>query len=376
MKSNIKMKWCTKCVLPNTRPNLKIFSNGLCSICSLKKKKINWNKRLKILKKIIYNVKRRSKSNYDCVIPVSGGKDSYWQVLTALKFGLKPLAITWKPSGRNQLGEENLKNLIKIGVDHIDYSINPKIEKYFLLKALKEYGSIGIPMHLAIFNISYRVAYSFDIPLVIWGENPSSEYGYQKISETQKNPSYDYFMKHNITKNKKANFWRDKILKEKDLNAFNLSSYNKLKKSVKSIFLGDYIKWDPKKVYKQVKSAGFKEGKVAKTGYYNFADLDDDFISIHHYLKWYKFGFTRLFDNLSIEIRNKRIKRKDAIKIILSNKAKKPTEDIKKFCKFTNISNKKFESIVEKFRNKKIWFRNKKNKWFIKNFLINNYSWD
>ena len=148
MKKTYNIKWCKKCVLPNTRPNLTILKNGICSICSLKKEKINWQVRFKFLKNLSKKIKKRSKNNYDCVIPVSGGKDSFWQVLTALRLGLKPLAVTWKPSGRNQLGEKNLKNLIKLGVDHIDYTISPKIEKDMMLKALKNFGSIGIPMHL------------------------------------------------------------------------------------------------------------------------------------------------------------------------------------------------------------------------------------
>ena len=374
MKKNFSIKWCKRCILPNTRPNLFIQNNGLCSICSLKKEyKIDWDKRYKLLKNFTKKIKKFSKTNYDCIVPVSGGKDSYWQVLTALKLGLKPLAVTWKPSGRNTLGTENLNNLINLGIDHIDYVISPKIEASMMLKALKKFGSIGIPMHLSIFNITYKIAHSFNIPLIIWGENPSAEYGYKKISEVKKNPNYDYFMQHNIIKNTKPNIWKDKFLTSKDLNGYYF--FSKQKKKIQSIFLGDYIQWDPKKIYKEVKKAGFKESNSAKTGYYNFADLDDDFISIHHYLKWYKFGFTRLFDNLSIEIRNKRISREKALKIIFRNKAKRPEKDIKKFCKFTNISIKEFNKILEKFRNRSIWKKNKKGKWFIKNFISNQYSW-
>ena len=374
MKKTYNIKWCKKCVLPNTRPNLTILKNGICSICSLKKEKINWQVRFKFLKNLSKKIKKRSKNNYDCVIPVSGGKDSFWQVLTALRLGLKPLAVTWKPSGRNQLGEKNLKNLIKLGVDHIDYTISPKIEKAMMLKALKNFGSIGIPMHLSIFNITYKVANTFDIPLVIWGENPSAEYGYKNISEIKKNPDHKYFMQHNIIKNTKLSFWKDRLISEKDLNGFYFTPRQKNK--VMSIFLGDFIKWDPKKVYQEVKKAGFKESKKAKTGLYNFADLDDDFISIHHYLKWYKFGFTRLFDNLSIEIRNKRLNRSEAIKIIKLNKTIKPISDIKKFCKFVNISVKQFEKIINKFRNQTIWKKNKKGIWYIKNFIVTNYLWN
>ena len=98
--------------------------------------------------------------------------------------------------------------------------------------------------------------------------------------------------------------------------------------------------------------------------------LDDDFISIHHWLKWYKFGFTRLHDNLSIEIRNKRITRTKALEIIKKTKNITPYKDIIKFCNFTSITSKRFFTIAEKHRNKKIWKKDSKNKWYIKNYLI------
>ena len=141
MKKKFNIKWCKKCILPNTRPNLFIQDNGLCSICSLKKEyKVDWDKRYKLLKNFTKKIKKFSKTNYDCIVPVSGGKDSYWQVLTALKLGLKPLAVTWETAGRNSLGTENLNNLIDLGIDHIDYVISPKIEASMMLKALKRFS--------------------------------------------------------------------------------------------------------------------------------------------------------------------------------------------------------------------------------------------
>ena len=139
--------------------------------------------------------------------------------------------------------------------------------------------------------------------------------------------------------------------------------------------MGYFFNWDPKITYKSAKKSGFKSLiSGPKTGIYNFADIDDDFISIHHWLKWYKFGFTRIFDNLSIEIRNRRMTRERAIKIISKSNPNPPINDIKKFCKYINISKKEFFNIVEKFRNKKIW-KKSKSSWYIKNFIIKNYHW-
>ena len=141
------------------------------------------------------------------------------------------------------------------------------------------------------------------------------------------------------------------------------------------VHIWHFFKWDPEKIYSIAKKYGFKSSDKIKTGLYNYADIDDEyFIPVHHWLKLYKFGFTRLYDNLSLEIRNKRITRDKALEIVKKEKHAIPINKIKKFCKYTQISLKQFFIITEKFRNKKIWIK-KKNKWQIKNFIIDNFKW-
>ena len=169
------------------------------------------------------------------------------------------------------------------------------------------------------------------------------------------------------------NYWKDKYLKDKVLSSYKIPSNYK---NIKILFLGEYIKWSPQNSLKTAKKFGFIYPPKPKTGYYKYADVDCDFISIHHYLKWFKFGFTRLFDNLSIEIRNKNLTRNKAIKIISKSYNNiRPIDDIKIFCKFVNISVKDFDKIVERFRNKEIWKKNKSGKWMIKNFITNKFVW-
>ena len=360
-----KITWCKKCVLPNTRPNLKINKFGICNACEAKQIKKPWKKKFNELKKMLKIVKRNS-NYHDCIIPVSGGKDSTWQVSKCLSLNLKPLAVTWRPHSRTEIGKKNLENLINLGIDHIDVSINPKIEKKILLETFKIKGSTAISMHLGIFNIPLIIAKKFKIPLIIWGENSASEYGYKKKEDIVSELDDDWFKNYGVTNDINSLDLINFGFKKEDLFFYtkSLDKYN-----VKQIFLGNYLKWDPHKVSKFAELKGFKKAKKAKTGYYNFSDIDDDFISIHHWLKYYKFGFTRLFDNLSIEIRNKRMSRQKALKIIKKSSFLPPFKDIKKFCKYTNISTKQFFRIAEKFRNKDIWF--KKNKqWKIRNFIF------
>ena len=369
----MKLKWCIHCVLPNSRPNLVLNEENICNAClnHLTKKKINWKSRYRELKKILETARIKSGNfNYDCLIPVSGGKDSTWQVVKCLEFGLKPLTVTWKTPGRTNIGSENLSNLINLGVDHIDWKINPKTEAKFMLKTFKKAGSSAIPMHFSIFNIPLRIAVKFKIPCVIYGENSAFEYGNKDSKDLVCELNNKWIKRYGVTQGTSVLEWSDRNLTKKELLSYSCPSDNEMKEAgVRAIFLGHYLEWDPTTTKNISSKHGFKFLKKPKTGFYSYADIDDNFISIHHWLKWYKFGFTRLFDNLSIEIRNKRLKRNDAIEIIKKNKNEPPNDDIKKFCKFVNISKKEFFRIAETHRNKKIWKKNSNNKWFIKNFL-------
>jgi hypothetical protein len=112
----------------------------------------------------------------------------------------------------------------------------------------------------------------------------------------------------------------------------------------------------------------------ARTGLYDYADIDDDFISLHHWMKWYKFGFTRLFDNLSLEIRNGRIAREAAVAQVRARGDDTPIGDIRKFCAFANIDEARFFAVAERFRNPDIWKR-QGGTWTIPGFLIEDWDW-
>jgi hypothetical protein len=121
---------------------------------------------------------------------------------------------------------------------------------------------------------------------------------------------------------------------------------------------------------------GFRaDASGPRTGYYDFADIDDDFISIHHWMKWYKFGFTRLFDNLSLEIRNGRMSRERAVDIVRTTGDQTPHEDIAKFCAFAGITVTRFYEIAERFRNSSVWRRDAQGAWQIPGFLIDDWRW-
>ena len=369
--------FCKSCVLPNSRPNLEFGGDGVCKACSAHKQRsnIDWTAREMDFRKLAQSVAKRTTS-YDCVIPVSGGKDSTWQVVKCLQYGLKPLAVTWKTPARTVVGQRNLDNLVALGVDHVDWQINPKIEARFMLKAFERFGSTAIPMHLAIFSIPLRIAVDFKIPLIVWGENSAVEYGNGESAYEGHKLDRAWLSKYGVTHGTSAEDWVDEDLSAKDLAAYFGPDADMLETlGTRAVFLGHYFAWDPETSYAVAREHGFRQSAGGgRTGYYDYADIDDDFISIHHWMKWYKFGFTRLFDNLALEIRNGRMTRDQAIEFIRRTGDETPMEDIGKFCTFVGISTAKFFEIAERFRDPKIWVRTN-GVWSIPGFIIPDWNW-
>lgn len=368
------MQYCKNCVLPDTRPNLVLMDDGVCNACHSwleKKQEINWPERQAKLQHLIKTVKARA-TTWDCVIPVSGGKDSTWQVIKALEYGLRPLCVTWRTPARSALGQKNLDNLIQLGVDHIDFSINPKVEKLLTLKTFQKCGAFAIPMHMALFGIPLRVAVNYKIPLVLWGENSGMEYGGNNKNILGFQMTREWLLTYGVTQGTVAEDWVDEDLSLKDLSPYVWPTDEELASAgVTSAFLGWYLPWDPHETYRVAQENGFEalSGK-AKTGLYKFADVDDAFlITLHHWMKWYKFGFTRLWDNLSLEIRMGNLTRDQAIQVIQDHGEEIPKVEIQMFCKWSGITKENFMNTAESFRNKDVWEKGR-----IKDFLIKDWE--
>jgi N-acetyl sugar amidotransferase len=371
------VRYCSRCILPDTRPNLTLDAEGVCNACRShgEKKDIDWAGRERAFQDVVKRAKA-GRCGYDCLIPVSGGKDSTWQVLKCLEYGLTPLAVTWKTPGRTNIGQKNLDNLVSLGVDHIDYQVNPRVERRFMLQALERYGSTAVPMHMALFNIPLTIAVRFDIPLVVWGENSAFEYGGKEEERTGFTLDANWLAKYGVTHGTTAKDWLGAGFTEKELTPYFGPTAAALQQTgTLAVFLGYYFPWDPEISLQAAQSHGFKRRPEGpKTGLYDYADIDCDFISIHHHIKWLKFGFTRLFDNLALEIRNDRLTREEALEILRDRGDQTPHADIERFCAFVGISRRRFDAIVEWYRNPAVWTK-KDGVWVIENFLIPDWRW-
>ena len=371
------MRYCKTCISCDTRPNLVLDDEGICNACRNHRLKaaIDWEAREKEFRALADGARTGTKG-YDCLIAVSGGKDSTWQTLKCLEYGLTPLTFTYRPPRRTAIGRRNLDNLISLGVDHFDLTINPDVEAKFLLKAFESVGNPGVPMHRAIYNVSRRLACRFGIPLVIHGEDSAFEYGGARSTEAPEDVDDDWLAKFAVTAGMETDEWLDDELTPKRMTALlDVSDAELRAAGVRNVFLGYFFNWDPEATARTAIEHGMMaDDNGPRTGYYVHADIDDELVAVHHYIKWYKFGFSRIFDNLSIEIRHGRVTRDEAIEIVRGTGDQTPHDDIGVFCEFTDISKVRFFEVCERFRNKDVW-RKDGNVWKIDDFLIDDWDW-
>ena len=169
------LKYCIKCMMPETKPDLS-FKDGVCNACRNfeNRKKINWDDRKKQLISILEKYKNKTNNYWNCVIPVSGGKDSTYQVVTALKLGMHPLCVTSRTCDLSKIGRDNLDNIRNLGVDLIEVGPDAKTRYKLNRIGLLELGDISWPEHIGIFTIPVRIAVNFKIPLRLFILNVST----------------------------------------------------------------------------------------------------------------------------------------------------------------------------------------------------------
>jgi N-acetyl sugar amidotransferase len=370
-------RYCVRCILPDTRPGVKLDADRVCRGCRNADMKavIDWAARGREFEQIAAKARAR-KRPHDCIIPVSGGKDSFWQVVTCLEHGLRPLCLTYVYPGRTPLGERNLRALIGLGVDHREFRLDPDIERAFIEKAFRSTGISGLVSHMAIYAYPVHVAVAEDIPLVVYGENSAFEYGSDDESLTGGRVDRRWLRRFGVTNGTTVEDWYDDVLVAEKLAPLLLPSNEVLaEKGIRAIFLGHYAPWDPERSRGIAHRHGFQARAAgARVGHYDFVNIDDDMIGVHHHPKWHKFGITRTWDTASMEIRAGRLTRDEAIALVRARGDETPWDDIRLFCQYLGIDQSEYFAILEQFRNRSLWIR-RDGRWCIDDFLIPDFPW-
>lgn len=366
--SEDSIRYCKRCLFPETKPDLSIDADGVCDACrsAEKKAEIDWAAREAELVELLERYRSPDGTNYDCIIPVSGGKDSTFQVMKILELGYRPLTVTWSACSYTDIGRKNIEAMQQLGVDHIQFTPNPKVYRAMFAEAFRRVGDGCWPCHVGIFSYPVRVAVNYRVPLVVYGENPQLEYGGPAAS-AQKNTIDRAWLEEfgGLLGNRIDDMLGVNGITESDLIPYRYPSDEELAAvGVTGIFLGYYLKWDAREQLKVVMSGGFRvNDEVADIGeqphqegtYTNYENLDGKFVGVHDYLKFLKFGFGRATDHAGIDIRNERITREEAVELVRRYEGKVPRRYLTEFLEFVGMTEDEFYETLDQFTNKMLF---------------------
>ncbi|MDA9597484.1 N-acetyl sugar amidotransferase [Candidatus Pelagibacter sp.] len=363
-KKKSELFWCTNCLNNSLRPRISFDKKGWCNACQwmVEKKKIDWKKRRKELLQIVKKFK--SNSIYDCIVPVSGGKDgSYVASKIRDELGLNPLTVTSRPPLELDVGKKNLTNFLKNSYDHVHVTTNYKAMQRLNKLGLIKKGSPYYGWLTSIFSTVLKVAVQHNINLIFYGEDGEIEYGGSTENKNKAIFDAKYMIKnyfeggyHQILKQSK--------LSSKELYWFEFPIKEIEKKSIGLTHWGYFEPWDSYRNYLVAKSKfNLDEHKQNSSGTFtNFAQNDQSLFALHTYLMYLKFGFGRATQDAGIEIRRKAMTREQGLNLVKLYDNHFPEEFIEEYLEYFRMSKGQFMKVIDFWANKKL-FKKVKNKW-------------
>ncbi len=350
--------------MPETKPDLGLDDEGICSACRYyeKRREIDWDARKKELMSILDRFKNRNGTNYDCIIPVSGGKDSTFQVIKLLELGINPLCVTSTTCSLSDVGRRNIENLKGLGVDYIEVTTNRPVRRKINSFALQNIGDISWPEHVTIFTVPVRIAVQLGISLIIWGENSQNEYG-GPASDAENNVLTRRWLEEfgGLLGLRVSDLIGQEGIEKRHLIQYTYPTDEELQRvKLTGLFLGYYLPWDGLQNAIVAQGHGFEtfnrfvEGSLA-----NYENLDNYQTGIHDYFKFLKFGFGRATDIACLHIRRGRLLRHDALELVRMHDGKFPWtylgRPVEEILEEIDLTVEEFIRICDRFTNKKIF---------------------
>ncbi len=357
------IKYCKNCLNPSTRPNTFFDKKGFCPVCVYEKNKkeesIDWNKRWDEILEIKKWGQEHTKSTHDCIVTVSGGKDSTRQAFFARdELGMNPLLVccVYPPEELHDLGAHNISNLIENGFDCITVSLDPIKWKELMKHGFFKFGNFFKSTEMALYAIPVHVAIGYKIPLMFYGENPALTIG-------EKHGSLDGdalgIQEGNTIKGGPKSLKHQSSTLQ-DYHFYEYPTYENIDfAGIRIIYLGYYIKdWYGKNNADFAIKRGLKIRKdtPSNTGdLWGFTGLDEEFRLVNQYIKYLKFGFGHVTDQVCEAIHQGMMTRDEAVELVKKYDGKCSDYYINKFCEYIGISRKKFNEITDLYVNKSLF---------------------
>lgn len=345
------LKYCTRCCLPETVEGIGFDDLGICTVCRSAEQKmhIDWNEREKQFKAILNKYRNKPGSYYDCIIPISGGKDSTFQLHVITKvYGLKALAVTFNHNWFTDTGKYNLANALeKFDVDHIMYTPSRSLVNRLARKSLYKIGDACWHCHAGVGSFPLHVATKFNIPLLVFGESAAETSARATFYEPIK---YDMNFFTRISAKISAAAMVGEDICARDLYFFMNPPVEEVERvGVVGIQLGEYMFWDDERQMEFVrKRYGWREDNVQGT-YKKYKSVECIMAGVHDYSKFIKRGYGRATDHACQDVRVGLMTREEAFQIIREIDPKEP-EALEYYLKITGMTKKEFERVLKSLR--------------------------
>jgi N-acetyl sugar amidotransferase len=357
-----KIKFCKRCLYATTHPlGLTLDHEDICSGCRVheEKDKLDWAERWEKLEGLVKPYRSQNGNNYDCIIPVTGAQDSYYIVyLAKVRLGLNPLLVTYNKYFNTPLGIRNLANLrIRFNCDILYQNVNPISVKNITRSTLRQFGSIYWPILAGQTVFPVQTAVRYNIPLIIWGAHQGLEQVGMFSHEHEVEMTRRYRKDHDL-----MGYEADDLLsifdtlKEEDIWQYRYpDDYELHKIGVRGIYLGNYVRWDPKTQHeKMISEYGYRTSKFSRTfDAYDYVDCFN-YMNLHDQLKLCKHGFSKVTDHACREIRHGRLTREEGFALIQKYE-QAPTEYSQLFLDWLGATQRSMQFLLDQNRNKKFW---------------------
>jgi N-acetyl sugar amidotransferase len=350
--------------MPETKPDLFIDGDGVCSACRHYEQRVavDWDGRRKELEGILDRYRSRDGLQYDCIIPVSGGKDSHFQLLRILEMGLNPLCVTATTDKLSDIGRRNIENMKSLGVDYIEVTANPRVRRRINRLALTQVGDISWPEHALIFTVPVRVAVHLRIPLIIWGENSQNEYG-GPAAAAQNNVLTRRWLEEfgGLLGLRVSDLAGQEGIEPRHLIQYTYPTDEELARvGVTGLFLGHYLPWDGHQNALYAQAHGFESyHKAVEGSLVNYENLDNCHTGIHDYFKFLKYAFGRATDLACLHVRRGRLPRADALRMVRLHDGRFPRIylgcPLETILQDIDMTMEDFVRVCDRFTNKKLF---------------------
>ncbi|MBB1287120.1 N-acetyl sugar amidotransferase [Flavisolibacter sp. BT320] len=361
------MKYCKKCLQTDTRPGIKFDPEGICPACRYHEslQAVDWDDRRKELDEIIDFGKRNNHSGYDCIIGVSGGKDSTRQAIYVKEvLGMRPLLVclSYPPEQVTQRGVDNISNLIQLGFDCISINPSPQVWRKLMRLGFFEYTNWAKSTELALFSSVPRLAIAYQIPLIWWGENAALQLG--DLNVMGKSGSDGNNLRKMNTLGGGDITWLLKEVKKHQILQYVYPSEREMEEAnLRITFLGYFWKdWSliDNGNYAALRGLEIRQEKPWEIGDpLGITSLDEDWVTLNQMIKYLKFGFGRISDYVNEDIRLGRMTRDEGIALAEKFDGKCSDQYIESFSKYIGISKDEFWYQVDKSVNENLFVKHK-----------------